>query len=1002
MHAKRRSRPRTRREGMPPARKTAPVYPRFFFVLFSVLFSVLLIVPVFLPLLLQHVAVPVYSQPRSAERFIVDTWTAKDGLPQDAVQVLVRGKSGYIWLGTPSGLVRFDGDTFRIYNRWNNTGPAAGGVRCIHEDTKGVLWIGTDGGGLGRLQNDKWSTYSTGSGLSAGTVRSVTGSGETVWAGTHNGLNRIKKGKIDSFNIQDGLTGHRVTALETGQDGRLWIGTEGGLNYIESPRQDKISIRTASFFPAIEVTSIYLDSASILWIGTENGLFRLEKNELQPEGKHGMLAGSAITAFAEPSPGQLWIGTYGEGIYRLRSGKIKALSREYGIPGEFIHSLLPDGEGNIWAGTFASGLVRIKTAAVGSLTTAHGLPESRIHAVLQDRRGDLWVGTNRKGLVRIRNRRVIEHWTKNQGLAGNKVRVIYQDPDQNIWVGTEGNGLTLLQYVNGNYRASLSYHTGHGLSSPNITAVYRDKNGTVWVGTEKGVHTRSRGAFTLFAPGFELANRHIRAIVQGRDGKLLAAARDGIYVIGKHTTRRIFPDPASQTPANLYDVLALYQDDSGRWWAGTNGSGLLRFKHLEENRTKFTQFTTAHGLPANYVFSITPGANGHLWFSSYQGVFQVPIAPLERDPQPGSTFLPAVLFDRGEGMPAGQCVMAGQPAACLTSSGQLYVPTVKGLAIFDSQMEFPSRAPPNVRIEHVLADNKPLTIYPPGSKIRRILSKRTGVVEFHFTAFSFSAPGKVKLLYKLEGYDTRWKTVPPRQKRMAFYLNLSPGDYCFRVAARGHHGAWNMDGARYEFAVGDSVSRDTSGYFAALIVLLAAVGMFFVFILRKRALKSRESNGTGKKPTARDTTQDHREDKEQPAKEQDQETKSGKYKTSALLKETVDQVLPRLQKLMEEDEVYLDAELNLKKLSQMLQVHYNHLSQIINEQIGKSFNDYINSFRIEAAKKCLADPAQARKTVLEIAYDTGFYSKSVFNTAFKKFTGCTPSQYRKENTAGDA
>jgi AraC-like DNA-binding protein len=99
---------------------------------------------------------------------------------------------------------------------------------------------------------------------------------------------------------------------------------------------------------------------------------------------------------------------------------------------------------------------------------------------------------------------------------------------------------------------------------------------------------------------------------------------------------------------------------------------------------------------------------------------------------------------------------------------------------------------------------------------------------------------------------------------------------------------------------------------------------------------------------------------------------------------------------MEKDRVFLDAELNLQQLARKVGIHYNYLSRIINEKFGLSYNDYINGYRIEEAKRMLADPGQAARTILDIAYDTGFYSKSVFNTAFKKVTGMTPSQYRKK------
>jgi AraC-like DNA-binding protein len=100
--------------------------------------------------------------------------------------------------------------------------------------------------------------------------------------------------------------------------------------------------------------------------------------------------------------------------------------------------------------------------------------------------------------------------------------------------------------------------------------------------------------------------------------------------------------------------------------------------------------------------------------------------------------------------------------------------------------------------------------------------------------------------------------------------------------------------------------------------------------------------------------------------------------------------------------VYLDAELNLQELARRAGIHYNYLSRIINEKFGLSYNDYVNGYRIEEARRMLADPANAGKTILDIAYDTGFYSKSVFNTAFKKITGTTPSQYRKQSARQDS
>ena len=122
-----------------------------------------------------------------------------------------------------------------------------------------------------------------------------------------------------------------------------------------------------------------------------------------------------------------------------------------------------------------------------------------------------------------------------------------------------------------------------------------------------------------------------------------------------------------------------------------------------------------------------------------------------------------------------------------------------------------------------------------------------------------------------------------------------------------------------------------------------------------------------------------------------------KYRTSSISGERMERALAGLETLMEDERVYLDPDLTLKKLARRLNIHSNHLSRIINEQHGMSFNTYINRRRIAEAQKRLADPELRDKSILDIMYEVGFYSKSTFNTAFRKFTGTSPSTYRKEH-----
>lgn len=906
-------------------------------------------------------------------RYIVTAWTIEDGLPQNSVLCLIQTRQGYIWFGTQSGLVRFDGMSSRIYNRWNSEGLKNDRILSLYEDTAGSLWVGTDGGGISRLKikERKWTLYSTKQGLSNNTIRVIAGdSQDNLWIGTDNGLNHldVKEKKIKTYTVDDGLSGYSVTALTASVNGNgtLWIGTSGsGLNRLKNNKF--LPVPSQAVLYGRTILALHEDRSRFLWIGTDFGLYHLGKGEIRTYRSVTHLSDHSIKAIMEDSNGNLWIGTDGEGLYRYQpqTGMLTAITTRQGLPDDFIYSLLEDREGNLWIGTFTTGLVRLKHTRIRSITTANGLPVNRVHTILLDNLGCLWVGTQRNGLSKIKIEdtigRVIQTFTTAEGLPDNRIRALYQDREKNLWVGTQGGGLAKKE--NEKFQV---YTCKDGLSTNQITAIFQDKTSTLWVGTTHGINQWKSGSFAPYRQTPHLTTALIRTIGEDHQGNLLVGTREGLFLV---------KDRDSHVFAPGYDVLTFIGDSSGDLWIGTNGSGLMRFK--QGNPGLRTIFTTDNGLPNNYIFSITGDDRGNLWMSSYRGVFRVSKKELNDftdSKNQGFPFITAVCFDEKEGMPSGECVMGGHPSTWRTrdqgKQSKLYIPTIKGIAVFDlgtpgTLIPDAKPPPPPVIIEDVIVDNQSIIDMPS----LPLLPPQTQVVEFYFTAVDLTSPEKVRILYKLDGFDTQWQEASLQQKRMAFYLNLPAGNYCFNVNACSNGGVWNHQGALFEFRINTRFYKRPAFYFLILLGLTLISGLIYWLLYYQKKIKARK---------------------------QEEERKKEKYKTSALLPETVDQVLPKLTRLMQEEKVFLDPDLSMQKLSQQLHVHYNHLSQIINKHMGKSFNDYINSYRIEEARKKLADPVESQKTILEIAYDTGFYSKSVFNTAFKKFTGMTPSQYKKK------
>ena len=880
---------------------------------------------------------------RALTDYHIRAWTAESGLPQNTVNVLAQSHDGYLWIGTPAGLVRFDGVRFRTFTGKDTPALKNARVLALHEDGDGVLWIGTDGGGLCSYDEGTWKTYTTGDGLSDNHVRAVISDGRgSLWAGTDYGLNRLSAKGIRRYLAGDGLYDEIITALAIDPRGNLWIGTlRGGLARLEGE-----AIRVYGIADGLLNMAVYALSADPqgdVWIGTQEGLYLLKQDEdlVQPvEGTRY----TPITSLLIDKESSLWIGTMADGLKRVSGGALAGLSSEDGLPDNFVRSLLCDCSGTLWIGTDAGGLVQLKESPADSIAGENGLPENAVHAVLQDRQGFLWVATRNSGLCKIKDDRVVEIFDQTRGLPGDRVRVLLEDPGGGLLIGIEGGGINKL----GNGKTTRLTPAG-GLPSENVTALLYDRMGALWIGTDKGLKRwAGEEAKTRDGPA-GLEGRHVRVLMQGRSGALYAGTKNGLFILSDGTFRQVLSGGGNLE----MDILSLYEDEDGVIWIGTGGNGLFRLMD-----GKADSITKEAGLPDDSILGITGDRGGNLWMSTPSGVLRIRRKDLNDFSEKKIAAVQAAWFDETDGMPSRQCVGTGQPSCWRTEDGKIFYPTVKGVARFDPERVSPSPNPPGVVIEDVLSGDDSLA-----GKESAALRAAAKMIEFRFTAFDFAAPEKVRFRYRLEGHDRRFIEAPPRGDRSVRYVGLSPGRYRFFVTAADNQGFWNEQGAAFEFGIPPPFYMTPAFLAATGLAVLISIGGGIYLRSRRRAKKRRD-----------------------------------KYKTSSLGPEMAEVLASKLLALMEREKLFLNPELTLRDLSQRLKVHYNHLSRIINERFGLSYNDFVNRYRIEEAKRLLADPAEKERSILDITLSSGFYSKSVFNTAFKKFAGQTPSEYRERNS----
>ncbi len=709
-----------------------------------------------------------------------DVWGIEEGLPQNTVPAIVQTRDGYLWLGTELGLARFDGLQFKVFDKDNTPALKSNSIYALLEDRHGNLWIGTNGGGLTRFHDGKFQSYGIREGLPSMVVLSLhEGREGNLWVGTDGGgLSRLGQGRFTSFGVKEGLADNSVFAIAEEPDGTLWIGTHGGLSRFQQGRFT--SFTTKDGLPSDYVRCLQPSRGGGLWIGTNGGgLARLKDSAFTSVRNQNGLSAGAISTLFEDADGSLWVGTIGAGLSRLTGGGLASYRAKDGLSSDDVWSVYQDRSGSLWVGTGGGGLNRFENGMFTAYDAKSGLSNDVVLPVFEDSQGSVWFGTNGGGLNRLRDGKFTAFTTKN-GLADDLVFTIAEDRPGSMWIGTR-NGLN--HYENGRFRL---YTVRDGLPSEKVVTSYVSRDGVLWVGTRAGLGKFQNGRFTAFTTKEGLSNNYVLAIEEDRKGALWIGTGGGglnRFQDGKFTVYG-----SGQGLSNGV-VWALHDDADGVLWAGTNGGGLNRLKD-----GRFTAFTTREGLIDDAIYRILEDGAGNLWMSCDRGIFRVNGKELNDFAEGRIRRFNTVSYGTADGMKSRECNGGFQPAGWRARDGRMWFPTMKGAVVIDPRNAGGDDVAPPVVIEETLVNRKIVDSSrglraPPGSR----------ELEIRYSAIGFHAPQKIAFRYRLEGFDADW--VDAGARRTAYYTNIPPGSYRFRVIARNSEGVWNSTGASLEFSL---------------------------------------------------------------------------------------------------------------------------------------------------------------------------------------------------------
>jgi signal transduction histidine kinase/streptogramin lyase len=631
------------------------------------------------------------------------------------------------------------------------------------------------------------------------------------WIGTYGGgLYRIpnsKSGNLQHFSTDNGLVNNAVSSLVEDDNGNVWIGTMRGLNVFKNEKLSSLSELRG-------VLSLVIDHKKNFWIGTVNGVYLLENGKPVHKG----LADHAIPTMLEDRHGNLWIGTNGVGLYRYDNGKLTAFTKQQGLSSDFIWALHEDPEGSLWVGTTGGGVNRLNDGNFVTYGVEEGMAHDKVWSIYENKNQDIWFATEGGVIKKQKDGKFLSITTKD-GLSSNNVWCVFEDSNGNLWAGTGGYGLNKCKDGK-----CTTYTEKEGLGSNYIWSISEDPDGGLWLGVEgSGLTYFKDGKFKLHPIGTGTSSRLIHSIVQNKDGSLwIGTEGSGLihFKDGKIT--------AYTTKQGLShdQIMAMHMDRDGILWIGTRGGGLNRF-----HNGKFSHYKRQNGLFDDLIHQILDDDQGNLWMTSNRGLFTVRKSELN-DFKAGK--IPAITytsFGHADGMRSSECNGGYQPGAWKTLDGKLWFPTIRGAAVVNPSKLNRNKVAPPTYIEKMIADGKEanerkmdLVVLPPGQE----------KFEFHYTALSYVEPDKVQFRYMLEGFDRTW--VNAMNRRVAYYTNIPPGNYRFKVMAANNDGVWNEAGAVFPFRMKPFFYQ--TGWFVALCIAAALALAWALYRMRLRKVRA--------------------------------------------------------------------------------------------------------------------------------------------------------------------
>ena len=778
---------------------------------------------------------------RHISQYAHTAWRIQDGVFNGSPFAVTQTTDGYLWIGTQAGLLRFDGVRFVPWTPPKGQHLPSANVNSLLGASDGTLWIGMEGG-LSHWDNRNLTNYL----IRPENINSIIEDHNgTVWftrsrgSDADGGLCQVIGTGMRCFGKTDGVPGADISGpVVADTQGNLWVGGSSTVVRWKPGSSGTFALKELKSKEDVGgVRGLASNPDGSVWVGIDlpgrgKGLQQLVQGSwkpfITPELDGSTLEVQTLLLDRENS---LWIGTHRQGIYRIHGRNVDHFHSADGLSSDSVIQFYQDREGNLWAAT-SKGIDCFRDLRVATFSTREGLATPEVDSVLAAQDGTVWAG-GAEALDALRQASV-SSIQAGKGLPGDQVTSLLEDHAGRLWVGIDH---TMSIYESGRFRR-IDRQDGRPIGT--VVGMTEDVDSNIWVETIGPPRTLIRIHDLKVQEEFPVPQMPpARKVAADPEGGIWLGLMNGDLARYRHGKTEIFPFKHGED--SRVNQLIVNPDGSV---LGATPLGLIGWKDGKQQT-----LTVRNGIPCDAVYALIADSQGDLWLYTQCGLVDIAVTELRRWWGQPDTTVHVRTFDGFDGVQPGRAPFG---AAARSPDGRLWFANGIVLQMIDPGHLTANALPPPVHVEEIVADRKS---YLPRDDLR--LPPLTRDLEIDYTALSFVVPQKVRFRYKLEGRDATWQESGTR--RQAFYSDLRPGRYRFRVIACNNDGVWNDVGAIMNFSVAAAWYQTNwfrslcavSGVFILLVLywlrvrqIVRSIGTRFDERLAERTLMARDLHDT--------------------------------------------------------------------------------------------------------------------------------------------------------------